>query len=51
VYVIRKFGEPTVVGSAALTAFVAAGVAGSLAGGWLRRSWPGWPCSPRSPRR
>jgi MFS family permease len=37
--VIRKFGEPTVVGSAALTAFVAAGVAGSLAGGWLADRW------------
>ena len=36
---IRKFGEPTVVGSAALTAFVAAGVAGSLAGGWLADRW------------
>src|SRR3984885_2223481 len=39
VYVIRKFGEPTVVGSAALTAFVVAGVAGSLAGGWLADRW------------
>ena len=39
VYVIRKFGEPTVVGSAALTTFVAAGAVGSLTGGWLADRW------------
>jgi MFS transporter, FSR family, fosmidomycin resistance protein len=38
-YVIRRFGEPTAVGSAALTSFIAAGVVGSLAGGWLADRW------------
>jgi len=38
-FVIRRFHEPTAVGSAALTAFVAAGAAGSLTGGWLADRW------------
>jgi len=38
-FVIRRFHEPTVVGSAALFAFAAAGVAGSLTGGWLADRW------------
>jgi FSR family fosmidomycin resistance protein-like MFS transporter len=38
-FVIRRFHEPTVVGSAALTTFVAAGAVGSLAGGWLADRW------------
>jgi MFS transporter, FSR family, fosmidomycin resistance protein len=38
-YVIRRFHEPTAVGSAALFAFAAAGVAGSLTGGWLADRW------------
>jgi FSR family fosmidomycin resistance protein-like MFS transporter len=38
-FVIRRFGEPTAVGSAALAAFVIAGVGGSLAGGWLADRW------------
>jgi MFS transporter, FSR family, fosmidomycin resistance protein len=38
-YVIRRFHEPTAVGSAALTAFVAAGGVGSLTGGWLADRW------------
>jgi len=38
-FVIRRFHEPTSVGSAALTVFVAAGAAGSLAGGWLADRW------------
>ena len=38
-FVIRRFHEPTAVGSAALTAFVAAGAVGSLSGGWLADRW------------
>jgi FSR family fosmidomycin resistance protein-like MFS transporter len=38
-FVIRRFHEPAAVGSAALTAFVAAGAVGSLAGGWLADRW------------
>ena len=38
-FVIRRFHEPTAVGSAALTTFVAAGAVGSLAGGWLSDRW------------
>jgi len=38
-FVIRRFHESTAEGSAALTAFVAAGVAGSLTGGWLADRW------------
>ena len=38
-FVIRRFHEPTAVGSAALTAFVAAGAVGSLTGGWLADRW------------
>jgi MFS transporter, FSR family, fosmidomycin resistance protein len=38
-FVIRRFHEPTAVGSAALFAFTAAGVAGSLTGGWLADRW------------
>jgi FSR family fosmidomycin resistance protein-like MFS transporter len=38
-FVIRRFHEPTAVGSAALFAFAAAGVAGSLTGGWLADRW------------
>jgi FSR family fosmidomycin resistance protein-like MFS transporter len=38
-YVIRKFHEPTAVGSAALTLFVATGVIGTLGGGWLADRW------------
>lgn len=38
-FVIRRFHEPTAVGSAALTTFVAAGAVGSLAGGWLADRW------------
>jgi MFS transporter, FSR family, fosmidomycin resistance protein len=38
-FVIRRFHEPTAVGSAALTAFVAAGAIGSLTGGWLADRW------------
>jgi MFS transporter, FSR family, fosmidomycin resistance protein len=38
-FVIRRFHEPTAVGSAALTVFVAAGAAGSLTGGWLADRW------------
>jgi MFS transporter, FSR family, fosmidomycin resistance protein len=38
-FVIRRFDEPTAVGSAALTAFLAAGAAGLLAGGWLADRW------------
>ena len=38
-FVIRRFHEPTAVGSAALTAFVAAGAVGSLTGGWLADHW------------
>jgi MFS transporter, FSR family, fosmidomycin resistance protein len=38
-FVIRRFHEPTTVGSAALTAFLAAGTAGLLAGGWLADRW------------
>jgi len=38
-YVIRRFHEPTAVGSAALFAFAGAGVAGSLTGGWLADRW------------
>jgi FSR family fosmidomycin resistance protein-like MFS transporter len=38
-YVIRKFHEPTAVGSAALTVFVATGVIGTLGGGWLADRW------------
>jgi FSR family fosmidomycin resistance protein-like MFS transporter len=38
-FVIRRFHEPTAAGSAALTAFVAAGAVGSLTGGWLADRW------------
>jgi MFS transporter, FSR family, fosmidomycin resistance protein len=38
-FVIRRFHEPAAVGSAALTAFVAAGAVGSLTGGWLADRW------------
>jgi MFS transporter, FSR family, fosmidomycin resistance protein len=38
-FVIRRFHEPTAVGSAALTVFVAAGAVGSLTGGWLADRW------------
>jgi MFS transporter, FSR family, fosmidomycin resistance protein len=38
-FVIRRFHEPTAVGSIALFAFAAAGVAGSLTGGWLADRW------------
>jgi MFS transporter, FSR family, fosmidomycin resistance protein len=38
-FVIHRFHEPTAVGSAALTTFVAAGAVGSLAGGWLADRW------------
>jgi MFS transporter, FSR family, fosmidomycin resistance protein len=38
-FVIRRFHEPTAVGSAALTTFVAAGAVGSLTGGWLADRW------------
>jgi MFS transporter, FSR family, fosmidomycin resistance protein len=38
-FVIRRFHEPTAVGAAALTAFVAAGAVGSLTGGWLADRW------------
>jgi MFS transporter, FSR family, fosmidomycin resistance protein len=38
-FVIRRFHEPTAAGSAALTAFVAAGALGSLTGGWLADRW------------
>jgi MFS transporter, FSR family, fosmidomycin resistance protein len=38
-FVIRRFHEPTAVGSAALTTFVAAGAVGSLIGGWLADRW------------
>lgn len=38
-YVIRRFHEPTAVGSAALTTFVGTGVAGTLTGGWLADRW------------
>lgn len=38
-FVIRRFGEPAAVGSAALTAFAASGAVGSLAGGWLADRW------------
>jgi MFS transporter, FSR family, fosmidomycin resistance protein len=38
-FVIRRFHEPTTVGSAALTAFLAAGTAGLLTGGWLADRW------------
>jgi MFS transporter, FSR family, fosmidomycin resistance protein len=38
-FVIRRFHEPTAIGSAAITAFAAAGAAGSLAGGWLADRW------------
>ena len=38
-FVIRRFHEPTTVGSAALTAFLASGTAGLLAGGWLADRW------------
>jgi FSR family fosmidomycin resistance protein-like MFS transporter len=38
-YIIRKFHEPTAVGSAALTLFVATGVIGTLGGGWLADRW------------
>jgi len=38
-FVIRRFHEPTAVGSAALTTFVAAGAIGSLTGGWLADRW------------
>jgi MFS transporter, FSR family, fosmidomycin resistance protein len=38
-FVIRRFHEPTTVGSAALTAFLVAGTAGLLAGGWLADRW------------
>jgi MFS transporter, FSR family, fosmidomycin resistance protein len=38
-FVIHRFHEPTAVGSAALTAFVAAGAIGSLTGGWLADRW------------
>ncbi len=38
-FVIHRFHEPTAVGSAALTAFVAAGAVGSLTGGWLADRW------------
>jgi MFS transporter, FSR family, fosmidomycin resistance protein len=38
-FVIRRFHQPTAVGSAALFAFAAAGVAGSLTGGWLADRW------------
>jgi MFS transporter, FSR family, fosmidomycin resistance protein len=38
-FVIRRFHEPTAVGSAVLTAFLAAGAAGSLIGGWLADRW------------
>ena len=38
-FVIRRFHEPTAVGSVALTAFVAAGAVGSLTGGWLADRW------------
>jgi MFS transporter, FSR family, fosmidomycin resistance protein len=38
-FVIRRFHEPTAVGSAALTTFVAAGAIGSLIGGWLADRW------------
>src|ERR1700728_3853291 len=34
-FVIRRFHEPTAVGSAALTTFVAAGAVGSVTRGWL----------------
>jgi MFS transporter, FSR family, fosmidomycin resistance protein len=38
-YVIRRFHEPAVVGSAALFVFVGTGVAGTLTGGWLADRW------------
>jgi MFS transporter, FSR family, fosmidomycin resistance protein len=38
-FVIHRFHEPTAVGSAALTVFVAAGAVGSLTGGWLADRW------------
>jgi MFS transporter, FSR family, fosmidomycin resistance protein len=38
-FVIRRFHEPTTVGSAALTVFLVAGTAGLLAGGWLADRW------------
>jgi FSR family fosmidomycin resistance protein-like MFS transporter len=38
-FVIRRFHEPAIVGSAALTSFVVAGVVGTLAGGWLADRW------------
>ncbi len=38
-FVIRRFHDPTAVGSAALTTFVAAGAVGSLTGGWLADRW------------
>jgi MFS transporter, FSR family, fosmidomycin resistance protein len=38
-FVIHRFHQPTAVGSAALFAFTAAGVAGSLTGGWLADRW------------
>lgn len=38
-FVIRRFHEPAAVGTAALTAFVAAGAVGSLTGGWLADRW------------
>jgi MFS transporter, FSR family, fosmidomycin resistance protein len=38
-FVIHRFHQPTAVGSAALTAFVAAGAVGSLTGGWLADRW------------
>ncbi len=38
-FVIHRFHEPTALGSAALTVFVAAGAVGSLTGGWLADRW------------
>jgi MFS transporter, FSR family, fosmidomycin resistance protein len=38
-FVIHRFHQPTAVGSAALTVFVAAGAVGSLTGGWLADRW------------
>jgi MFS transporter, FSR family, fosmidomycin resistance protein len=34
-FAIRHFHQSAAVGSAALTAFIAAGVIGTLGGGWL----------------
>jgi MFS transporter, FSR family, fosmidomycin resistance protein len=48
-FAIRHFHQSAAVGSAALTAFIAAGVIGTLGGGWLADRRARSPSSPRPP--